>query len=487
MYAAIIILLPILGGLLCLLWGSNATIRNSLSFGVTIVLALLALGLYPLIQRVNILVFEYPLLIPPFGLSFRLDWLSLALVIITTVVWLLVTYYSVDYMKHYENQARYFGFSLITLGATLGTLVAGDLLTLFLFFELMSLTSYVLVIHDGTKDAMKAGYQYLIMTLGGGLALLFGIMGIYHLAGTVSFMETGFINQSSPIALGSFLAFLAGFGMKAGMFPLHVWLPKAHPVAPSPASAILSGIMLKVGAYGLLRVLYNIYDVEFLVSVGWNNILMVIAGITLIVGSVFAIMQSDLKRRLAYSSVGQMGYILMGMSFVSEQALIGDVFHIFAHATMKACLFLAAGAIIMQTGKRDIRELSGIGRRMPITMICFTMAALAVIGIPPFSGFLSKWYLGLGALETGHPWYASLLLVSSLLNAIYYLPIVISAFFGTVSLEFVNIREVSHRMLIPIVILALSTVLFDLIPLNVPLILSTIVAKFLYGGGIGIS
>ncbi len=486
MYAMIMIFLPIIGGVFAYFVGQKSEkMRNILSISIAGITFLMALGMYVGLKDADSIVYVYPKLLPPFGLSFRLDWLSVVLATIGSFVWFLISIYSLEYMKSYTNLNRYYAFVLVTLGATIGTFLSGDLVTLFLFFELMSLSSFVLVIHEGTEKAMKAGNLYLIMTIAGGLALFFGIIAVYELAGTVAFSDVGILANGSTLSLLAYLAFLAGFGMKAGMFPLHVWLPEAHPVAPSPASALLSGVMLKVGAFGLLRVIFNVYNVDFIASIGWNNILLVISAITIIIGSVYAILQTDIKRRLAYSSVGQMGYILLGMALLSKQALIGDIFHVFAHAIMKSCLFLAAGALILQTGKRDIRELNGVGKKMPITMICFTMASLAMIGIPPFTGFLSKWLLGLGALEVGYPIYAILLLVSSLLNSVYYLPIIINAFFKKSTEDFSNVKEISRMMLIPIIVLAIGTVIFDLLPVNIPLELSAIVAEVLFGRGAG--
>ena len=483
----LIIFIPILGGLFVAAVDMNDTLRDRVVMAVTTVTTMLCLFVYTFLEGDKVLVvLDYPKLLPPFGVSFRIDWLSVILVTIASVVWLLVTVYAFGYMRTTDKIKRYHAFTLITLGATLGTLLAGDLVTLFLFFELMSFASYVLVIHDGDAQALKAGFLYLIMTIGGGLAFLFGVMGVYQLTGSVNFATGGFLAIDSGLSLGAFIGFLIGFGMKAGMFPLHIWLPEAHPVAPSPSSALLSGVMLKIGAFGLLRIIFNVYEFHFLKEVGWINYLLVAAVLTILLGSIFAILQTNLKRRLAYSSVAQMGYILLGMALLSEKALVGDVFHIFTHAIMKSCLFLVSGYMILATGKTDIDDFKGIGKRMPISMVCFTMASLSMIGIPPFNGFLSKWFLGLGALEVNQPFLAIVLLVSSLLNAVYYLPIVINAFFRKEEHDFSMIKEDSYKMLLPVVILAIATVFFDIIPVNVLLNLSEVTASTLFGGGFGL-
>lgn len=460
--------------------------RNALAVGTSAVTFLSVAALYPYIMAGNIIQFKMFQLLPNLDISFRVDILSFSLALLSSFIWMMVAIYSLDYMCKEHGCNRYYPVLIITLASCMGIFMAGDLFTLFVFFELMSLISYVLVVHEETVEALKAGYKYLIMTIIGGLALFFGIIITFELGGTVTLSGATLIKEPSTLAFFAFISFLIGFGMKAGMFPLHVWLPDAHPVAPSPASALLSGIMLKTGAYGLLRVIFHVFGFEFMQREGWTIILAVVAVITILLGSAVAITQDDLKRRLAYSSIGQMGYILLGMSILNERALIGNIFHIFSHAFMKSTLFLCAGAIILKTGKRSIKDLGGIGKQMPFTMFAFTLAALAMIGIPPFNGFLSKWTLSLGAMDAGVPFYVLVLLLSSLLNGLYYLPIIISAFFGGEpghEHDHVKINEAGYKMLIPIAILAVSCLLFGLLPTNLPFDLSRVAAEFLLRGG----
>ena len=458
--------------------------RNALAVGTSVVTFLSVVALYPDIIAGKIIEYHLFQLLPNLEISFRVDILSFSLALLSSFIWMLVSIYSIDYMCKEHGCNRYYPVFIFALASCMGIFLAGDLFSLFVFFEAMSLISYVLVVHEETVDALKAGYKYLIMTIIGGLALFFGIIITFELAGTVAITGVTLIKEPSSLAFFAFISFLIGFGMKAGMFPLHVWLPDAHPVAPSPASALLSGIMLKTGAYGLLRVIFHVYGIDFMRETGWTLILTVIAVITILLGSAVAITQDDLKRRLAYSSIGQMGYILLGMSILTERALIGNIFHIFSHAFMKSTLFLCAGAIILKTGKRSIKELGGIGKQMPFTMFSFTLAALAMIGIPPFNGFLSKWTLALGAMDAGMPFYVLVLLLSSLMNGIYYLPIIIAAFFGSEHDDsLVEINEAPYKMLIPIAILAVSCLLFGLLPTNLPFDLSRVAADFLLKGG----
>lgn len=464
-------------------------LRDGLSIATAVVTFLLVAAMYPVIMAGEEIAYTLFDILPNLGISIRVDILSFSLALLSSFVWMLVSIYSIDYMSHEHGGDRYFPILIFTLGSCLGIFIAGDFFTLFIFFELMSLISYVLVIHEETPEALRAGYKYLIMTIIGGLALFFAIIITFEVAGTVSLGMGTLIKTPSTLAFLAFLSFLIGFGMKAGMFPLHVWLPDAHPVAPSPASALLSGIMLKTGAYGLLRVLFHVYNIPLIKDARWNVLLGVVAVITIILGSAVALTQEDLKRRLAYSSIGQMGYVILGMALLTERALIGDVFHIFSHALMKSTLFLAAGAIIWKTGLRNINDLHGIGKKMPVTMGAFTIAALAMIGIPPLNGFLSKWTLSLGALDAGAPYYVVVLLVSSLLNGLYYLPIIIAAFFGGEESELglehshPSYSEASYRMIIPVAILGLGCLVFGLMPGNIAYDLSLRAASFLFQSG----
>lgn len=451
--------------------------------GATVVLVAM---IFPYIRAHGTIGLSFPKILPPFGISFEVDILGFILALIAAVVWFLATVFAKVYMDHEGGGNRFYPFLLLSLGGCLGVFLTGDFFSLFVFFELMSLASYVLVIHEESAAAMAAGYKYLILTLIGGLALFFGIVIAFEVAGNVSFASGFHFVEANRLAFIAFLAFLVGFGMKMGIFPMHVWLPDAHPVAPSPASALLSGVMLKTGAYGLIRVVYNVYGPELIKAAGWDTILLVLASITIFLGSAVAIAQTDIKRRLAYSSIGQMGYVLLGLALLTENGLVGTIFHIFSHALMKSTLFLAAGAIIYKTGKRKISDLGGIGYQMPITLICFTMASLAMIGIPPLNGFISKLVLSMGALDAGKPAFVFLLILSSLMNGIYYLPIIISAFFGVDKEKRLweqPFAELKPSMWIPIVLLAVGCLVFGLLPINAPLAWAESAAALLLGVG----
>lgn len=459
-------------------------LRNGLSVLAALASFLLVAQHYNAIMDDTTLIAEFPELLPPLGISFRLDYLAFLVAAVVSFVWLAVTIYSTAYMVKEHAKNRYYPFSVLTLAGAMGVVLSGDLFTFFLFFEVMSLSAYVLVIHEETAEAMRAGYRYLILTIIGGLALLFAIIAVFQGAGTVAFTPGGLPLEVTGLTTLAFLGFLVGFGIKAGMVPLHVWLPEAHPVAPSPASALLSGLMLKTGAFGLIRVIYQVFGLDMVQRAGWNDLLVWMAAITVFLGSAVAITQDEIKRRLAYSSVGQMGYILLGIGLLQERALIGAIFHIFAHALMKSSLFLAAGSVIYRTGKRRVSEWVGMGRSMLVTMTVFTVAALSMVGVPPLVGFVSKWELALGALDAGSIPFVMLLLLSSLMNFIYYFPLIQNAFFGEGIAHVEQPRakrpEVPWAMLLPMVVLGLVILVIDLLPYNVALELAERAAHALF-------
>jgi multicomponent Na+:H+ antiporter subunit D len=427
---AIIIFVPIISGLLLFFLADRLyPYKEKICIGVTGLFFVLVLTMYPAIKSGKILLGIFQYFSFPLSISFKVDQLTFFLGVFFAFVWFMAACYSPGYMAHEHKKERYYAFFLMAEGGCMGTIFAGDLLGLFLFFEFMALTTYVLIAHEENAVTMFAGAKYLYMTVGGGLAVFFGLLTMYYLTGSVSFTRPGLITEASPYAMIAFFAFMIGFGLKAGMFPLHVWLPDAHPAAPSPVSAALSGIMLKTGIYGMIRVVFNVYSPELIKNANWDAVMLVLAGITILLGSAMALLQDDLKRRLAYSSIAQIGYIVLGVFLLSQQGLTGGLYHLFTHAFMKGLLFLCAGAIIVQTGIRNISQMKGIGLKMPLTMVFFTIASVTMVGIPPFNGFISKWQLSLASLEAGQPIFVAILILSSLLNAAYYFPIVITAFF----------------------------------------------------------
>jgi multicomponent Na+:H+ antiporter subunit D len=374
----------------------------------------------------------------PFKLAFNLDALGVYMGVISAAVWFLAAIYSIEYI--HERRTIFNAFMLLSLYGMLGITTAANLFTLLFFFEVFSVASAVLVIHEMTPEANRAGFQYLIISIVGSAAIILASAAIYSLTGSMDLTGHGIAGLAgNPLTPLLFWLLIIGFAIKAGIFPFHVWLPVAHPIAPSSASALLSGVMIKAGAYGIIRVIYGVFGIALVSSTGLATVLLWLAVFTMIYGSIMAIAQTELKRLLAYSSVAQIGYVILGAALLTSSGLKGGVLHILAHAMMKGALFLSAGIIIHQTGLRKLSDLDGIGQRLPWTMTAFTMAAVSMIGVPPFIGFFSKWYLALGALQAKDAgsisqWSAygivGAIILSGLLNIVYYAPIIIRGWFG---------------------------------------------------------
>jgi multicomponent Na+:H+ antiporter subunit D len=381
--------------------------------------------------------------------------------LVLTLLWLLATVYSLGYIKHKHD--RFFSFMALCNSFLLGCAFSQNILTYFIFYELMTLTSFPLIIHEETDAARSAGIKYLKYAIPAGAVILFAILLHYFRAGgDLSIVSVGTLNlgiASKSVLVAIFLMYFAGFGVKAAIVPLEGWVPDAHPAAPAPASALLSGVILKAGALGIIRVVLNVFGLDLFHTLGLWPIVAIIASVTIVLSSIRALAQDNLKRRLAYSSIGQVSYILLGISLGSYMGVLGGVMHLAHHALMKGCLFLCSGIIIKQTGKANISEMAGIGHRIPITMICFSVCALAMMGTPLTVGFVSKWLLGRGALQVDEPVFIGVLLLSALLSAMYYLPIIYAAFFkrspaddAPTALHLTG--EVYRSMLWPTVILA---------------------------------
>lgn len=375
----------------------------------------------------------------PFNIALGADSLSIYLALITTVLWTLASLYAAEYIT--AKRTIFNAFLLLSLYGMLGITFAANLFTLLLFFEIFSVASAALVLHEGTKEAHRAAFQYLMISVVGSAAIILASAAIYALTGSLDLMGKGIHGlQGNPWTPALFWLLVGGFAIKAGIFPVHMWLPEAHPIAPSPASALLSGIMIKAGAYGVIRVVYGVFGMSLAREPYMCHLLLGLSLFTMIFGSLLAIAQKELKRMLAYSSIAQIGYVMLGISLLSYRGLAGGVLHIFNHALMKGALFMAAGVIIHQTGLRNLDDLSGIGKRLPLTMLAFTLAALSMIGVPPFVGFFSKWLLAMGALDARNSGFISenvaygiiaTIVISGLLNIVYYGPILIRAWLGS--------------------------------------------------------
>lgn len=407
-------------------------------------------------------------------LMFAVDGMSILFSSIASIIYICAGFFSFEYMKHESKEKRYYGFYLIVFGVLNALCFAGNLITFYLFFEMLTLLSMPLVLHNGSHEAVMAGLKYMFYSLCGAYMSLFGIYFIYHNSDTLKFTAGGVLNEAAGsyggILLVAALVMIVGFGVKAGMFPMHAWLPAAHPAAPAPASAVLSAVIVKAGVLGIIRVIYYIFGTAFLRGTWVQTTWLVLTLITVFMGSMLAYREPVLKKRLAYSTVSQLSYILFGLATMGTEAVTGSLLHVIAHGLIKATLFLCAGAIIYTTGKTKVDELRGIGKEMPLTMWCYTIVSLGLIGIPPTGGFVSKWYLAIGSLSAAIPvfrWLGpAILLVSALLTAGYLLPLTIQGFLPGADYDYSALkkRETSLFMAVPILIMTILSVLIGLFP-----------------------
>jgi multicomponent Na+:H+ antiporter subunit D len=372
-------------------------------------------------------------LLPDLELVLRAGPLSLLFVTLSSILWMVTTVYAIGYLEGSPHRSRFFGFFSLCVTATVGVAMAGNLITFLLFYELLTLATYPLIVHRGTEESRRAGQSYLTYTVIGGALLMLGTVWLYTLTGTLEFTPRGFLNDLGddhrPALIIIFALLITGLGVKAALVPLHGWLPQAM-VAPAPVSALLHAVaVVKAGAFGIVRVVYDVFGVEFAAGLGVTGPLAWLAAITIIYGSLRALFQDDLKRRLAFSTVSQVSYITLGVAVAGPIAAIGGMVHLVHQGLMKITLFFCAGNLAETLGIHKISEMNGVGRRMPWTMAAFSVGAFGMIGAPPVAGFISKWYLGLGALQADQGWVVIILAGSSLLNAAYFLPILHAAWF----------------------------------------------------------
>jgi len=374
---------------------------------------------------------RWPLL-PGIDLVLKTDIFALVFLTLSSGLWFVTTLYAVGYLEETPQRSRFFGFFSLCVSSTMGIAMAGNLFTFLIFYEMLTLSTYPLVVHRGTEDSLKAGRTYLIYTLTGGSILLLSIAWLQTLAGPIEFVAGGALQPNDiplPVLRIIFFLFISALGVKSAIVPLHSWLPKAM-VAPAPVSALLHAVaVVKAGAFGIVRVVHDVYGINLANDLGVLKPLMIIATVTILYGSMQALIQNELKKRLAFSTVSQISYIILGVAILGPVAMIGGIVHIVHQGLMKITLFFCAGNFAETLGVHKISEMNGIGRRMPWTMTAFTIGALGLIGLPPFAGFITKWFLGSGALHAGEDWVVIVLVISSLLNAGYFLPIIYQGWF----------------------------------------------------------
>ena len=464
------VLVTVIGALLIIFTGeSHRNLREFWTLLASVLKFSIVISMVPLVLKGNVL--EYTIITLTQGVSFqfRVDQFGLFFGVLASALWIATSVYSIGYVRGLNEhaQTRYFFNFAICLSATMGIAFAGNLLTLFIFYEILTVSTYPLVAHKETEDAIMGGRKYLAYTLTAGVVILFAIIYIYTLTGTLDFRPGGFLSgHGSPSALiFLFSALILGFGVKAALMPMHEWLPTAM-VAPTPVSALLHAVaVVKAGVFGCLRIILYVFGPEVLHDLNLWLILAYFASFTVIVSGMYALAQDNLKRRLAFSTINNLAIIVMGASLLTPSAITGSIFHMGSHGFMKITLFFVAGAIYVKTHKENISELDGLGRQMPVTMGAFAIGAMGVAGTPPICGFISKWYLAMGSLEAHKVFFLLVLLISALMDVAYFFPIIYNSFFKSPK-EPINshLDEAPLRMVVPLVMTAIISLILGVFP-----------------------
>ena len=444
--------------------GSRPNLREAWTFLAGIIKFGLVVSMLPAVLNGTIIEYTLVEVLPGLPIQFRVDPMGMLFALVSSSLWIATSAYSIGYMRGLSehSQTRYFAFFAVALSATIGVAFSANLLTMYLFYEMLSLATYPLVTHHQDDEARISGRKYLSFILGTSIGLVLpAMLIIYSLAGTLDFTGQGILSLGLSKSTVTVLLLMCVFGFaKAGIMPFHAWLPAAM-VAPTPVSALLHAVaVVKVGVFSIFRVITGIFGSNLLLSLHLGTLLCYIAAFTILTASLIALSQDGLKRRLAFSTIGQLSYIILGAALLSPKGMVGGLVHIAMHAFGKITLFMCAGAIFVATGKKYISEMVGIGKRMPVTMTAFFIGSLSVIGLPPTGGFFSKWYLVLGTLEADQMVMLVVLLASSLLNGAYFLPIVYKAFFCTPeeSLFEDKVEEAPLWCVVPLTITAILSV-----------------------------
>ena len=432
-------LIPMASALLIMLSAKRPNLREGFSVMGSLLTFAAILSLLPRIMAGGVYEWTPFILYPGVSVKFRLDGLGALFALTSSFLWVMAAFYCIGYMRALDEhaQTRFYFCYAVAVGAGIGVAFAGSLFTLYLFYEVISVITYPLVMHHQDEEGYLGGRKYIIYLMFTSKAFLLTAMALtFVTCGTLDFSTAGVMNGIFPAGADqtmitvTYLLFLFGFA-KSGIMPLHNWLPDAM-VAPTPVSALLHAVVVvKAGVFSICRIMLSLFGVSLLQRTGLGLFTAYFVSFTIIVASVIAMTKTNLKARLAYSTVSQLSYIILGVAMLTPRAITGGLIHIANHAVSKITLFFCAGAIAAASGKKDIRELGGIGWRMPFTMVAFGLASLSMVGVPPVCGFVSKWYLALGSMDIHNSILLGVLLASSLLNACYFMPIVLTSFFGS--------------------------------------------------------
>ncbi len=412
---------------------------------------------------------------PMLTVKFTVDNIGRLFSLLAGFMWILAIMFSFEYMNHEGKKTRFYSFMLLSLGVSVGLPLAGNIFTLYMLYEMLTILSLPLVIHSYSKDAMQAGKKYLMFSFFGAGLVLLGFLFLEKFGTTFDFtvggvLDMGAVAGNETLVLVLFICMFIGFSVKAGAFPMHAWLPTAHPIAPAPASALLSGVITKAGVVAIIRVTFYLFGPAFVVGSWAQTFLLALTLVSVFLGSMLAYKENHFKKRLAYSSVSQLSYILFGIICLNSTSLDGALMHVIAHSAIKVTLFFVAGVIIFKTHLHHVDEFKGLGKSMPITMWCYSLVSLGLVGIPPTTGYVSKCFLAQGSLTLTNQVIAYagpiVLLISALLTAGYLIPIITSSFFPGKDFDYSSVKklEPGWTTLAPMVILTAVTVIVGMFP-----------------------
>ncbi len=461
------VLVSMIASVLILAFGKYPNIREGWTFVAAFIKFGLVISMLPMILKGTVITCTVVEMLPNLPIAFKVDAFGILFAITSSFLWIFVSSYSIGYMRSLNEhaQTRYFFCFAIALSSAVGIAFSANLITLFLFYELLTISTYPLVAHIETPEAISSGRKYLTYLMIAGISLLFSILVVYHHTGTTEFSFSGIagmdaIPQTTLVIL--FITFMIGCA-KAAFMPLHAWLPAAM-IAPTPVSALLHAVaVVKAGVFTAVRVILYVFGVDLMQESGIWLYMAYFVSITIILASIYALMQDNLKKRLAYSTVSQLSYIVLGAVLITPHGITGGMLHIPYHAFMKITLFMCAGALIVTAKKENISDMNGIARQMPITMLAFTVGALGMIGMPPAGGYVTKWFLLLGAAELHSMILIAVLLVSAVLNAAYFFPVIYVAFFKKPDHKLAY-KEAPLTMLVPLVLTAIISIVIGIWP-----------------------
>ncbi len=388
------------------------------------------------------------------GILLVMDGLTVLMLLAVNILGFLVTLYSISYMEHYTDKGKYYTLFILMMAGLNGVVISGDMFNLFVFLEITAIASYALVAYGVEAGELEASFKYQVLGGVASILILFGIAIFYHLTGTLNLADASRVLSekapAAPIYLVSAL-FIAGFGLKAAIMPFHAWLPDAHPSAPASISAMLSGVVIKIlGIYALCRLFFNVIGITPVVL----KIFMILGAVSLLAGVFLALGQWDLKRLLAYHSISQIGYVILGIGLGTELGILGGLFHLMNHTVFKSLLFLNAGSIEYATGTRNLKRMGGLQKKMPVTSGTSLIASFSIAGLPPFNGFWSKLIIIIACIQAGHPVFAVWAVIGSVMTLASFLKVQRYAFSGQLKDMYHKIREVPVSMCIPMIVLA---------------------------------